>query len=213
MQSALRIGLSFIGIGLMVAGCTARPIGGEAGWKIYGPAGPEGPAGPAGPAGPPGPVGEAGPPGPAGAAGVAGAQGPAGPAGVAGVAGATTSEPAASIGPRLVSFSDILFDYDKAEIRASETAKIDKIVGELKDKPSAQVWIAGYADPRGDDKYNQKLSQKRVESIREALVKAGVPGDRIRTAAFGENYLKCKEQTEECWQLDRRVEAVVRLAE
>jgi outer membrane protein OmpA-like peptidoglycan-associated protein len=129
------------------------------------------------------------------------------------MAGAAPSEPAASIGPRLVSFNDILFDFDKAEMRSSETPKIEKIVGELTDKPSAQVWIAGYADPRGDDEYNQKLSQKRVESIREALVKAGVPGDRIRTAAFGENFLKCKDQTEECWQLDRRVEAVVRLGE
>lgn len=206
MPSAMKIALSFLVIGLMVAGCTARPIGGEAGWKIYGPPGPEGPAGPAGPAGPPGPMGEAGPPGPAG---VAGAQGPAGPAGLA----AAPSEPSASIGPRLLSFNDILFDFDKAEVRSSESPKIEKIVEELKQKPSAQVWIAGYADPRGADTYNQKLSQKRVEAIRAALVKAGVPGERIRTAAFGKNYLKCKDQTEECWQLDRRVEAVVRLAE
>ena len=71
------------------------------------------------------------------------------------------------------------------------------------------VDYARHADPRGTDPYNQALSQRRVTAIRDALVKAGVPGDKIQAGAFGEERLKCSQSTEPCWQLDRRVEVLI----
>jgi peptidoglycan-associated lipoprotein len=79
----------------------------------------------------------------------------------------------------------------------------------LNQNPSAKVGIDGYADPRGTDAYNQALSERRVNAIQNALVKAGVPGHKIQTGAFGEKRLKCSENTEECWQRDRRVEVLI----
>ena len=70
---------------------------------------------------------------------------------------------------------------------------IGAVAAYLKQNPSAQVAIDGHADPRGTDPYNQALSQRRVTTIRDALVKAGVPGDKIQTGAFGEERLKCSE--------------------
>lgn len=176
-------------IALFAAGCSVRPIGGETGWKFYGPAGEVGVAGPAGPMGPAGPTGPSG------------GQGAAGVAGITGPQGATA--------PGWAKFNNILFDFDKSDIRANETSKVDAIASYLNQNPSAKVGIDGYADPRGTNPYNQALSERRVNAIQAALVKAGVPGHKIQTGAFGEQRLKCGEKTEECWQRDRRVEVLV----
>ena len=110
------------------------------------------------------------------------------------------------------SFSDILFDFDKSNVRSSETPKVDKLVQYMKDNPSHEIGLDGYTDPRGTPPYNMKLSQRRVEAVKAALVGAGVSAGRIRTGAFGETRPKCTQPTEVCWQEDRRVEVLVRPA-
>ena len=182
-------------IALFAVGCSARPNGGETGWKFYGPAGPQGVAGPAGPAGPMGPMGPAGGPG---------MQGPAGPAGNAGVAG-----PAGAAGLRWTAFRDFQFDYDKANVRPGEMSKVSEIAAHLQQNPSYTVGIDGHTDPRGTPGYNQALSERRMQAVREALMKAGVPSDKIMTGAFGEGRPKCSDATEACWQRDRRVEVLI----
>ena len=79
----------------------------------------------------------------------------------------------------------------------------------MQQNPAVTVGIDGHADPRGTDRYNQALSERRVAAIKGALTKAGVPADKIQTGAFGESRLKCNEQTEACWQRDRRVEVLM----
>ena len=188
----MKRGLWLVVIAVLAVGCTVQDQGGQ--WKFYGPPGPPGPAGPPGPPGPPGPAGPPGPPGPMGAAGPPGPSGAAGPQGVA-----ATWE----------SFRDILFDYDKSEIRASEAAKINEITAYMRQNPQINLRIDGYADPRGAAGYNQKLSERRVAAVRDALIKAGTPAERISTGAFGEARPKCTDKTEDCWQRDRRVEVFV----
>jgi len=140
----MRRGLWFVVIALLAVGCTAEP---PTAWKFYGPPGPPGPAGP------PGPPGPAGPPDPPGPLGTARPGGPAGPP------GALAS---------WESFKDILFDYDKSDIRASETGKIDEIVAYLRQNPTVNLRIDGFADPRGTSGYNLALSQRRVSAVRDA---------------------------------------------
>jgi outer membrane protein OmpA-like peptidoglycan-associated protein len=190
MKSALLLGLTVI----LVAGCSARPT---SDWNIVGVPGPPGPRGPAGPPGPPGPEGPAGTAGPAGQAGPAG---PAGPAGVAGPAGPAGND------ATWFSVKDVLFDYDKADIRQDETTKITQLAEYMKQNNSLVLRLDGHTDPRGGDPYNLKLSQRRVEAVKKALIDAGVPPERIRVAAFGERQLKCNDQNENCFQADRRVE-------
>jgi peptidoglycan-associated lipoprotein len=144
-------------------------------------------------------AGAGGPAGPAGPAGPMGAQGPAGP----------TGAQAQAVATKWSSFKDFLFDFDKSDIRPHETNKVSEIAAYLKQNPSVQVGLDGFADPRGTDNYNQGLSERRVNCIRDALVKAGVPVAKITTGAFGESRPLCKDSTEACWQRDRRVEVLI----
>lgn len=196
MKSVLLLGLTAI----LVAGCSARPM---SEWDIVGPAGPPGPRGAAGPPGSPGPegpvgavgqIGKAGPPGPVGSPGP---PGPAGPVGPAGVAGADA---------KWMSVNDVLFDFDKADIRPDETTKIAKLAKDIKQNEGLVVRLAGHTDQRGTDPYNMQLSKRRVEAVQKALIDAGAPADRVRIAAFGERELRCTEKDENCFQANRRVE-------
>ena len=171
--------------------------------------GPPGPAGPAGPPGPPGPPGPAGPAGMAGPSGPAGATGPVGVAGVPGAVGPSGPAGAAAPPRTWSSFTDILFDLDKSDVRSSETSKVDRIVQYMRDNPNSEIGLDGFTDPRGTGGYNQALSQRRADAVRAALVAKGVPAARIRTGAFGETRPRCTEATEACWQQDRRVEVLV----
>jgi len=171
------------------AGCAS---GGFEDPHNYGPVGPIGMTGPQGPQGPQGPAGVAGKEGPGGPAGAQGMNGPQGP-----------QRP-------WIAFADILFDFDQSAIRSTETDKVAKLGQYMKDNPNIEIGIDGYADPRGSDRYNQGLSQRRVDAIKAALLGAGIQSDKIQTGAFGETRLKCPDATEACWQRDRRVEVLVR---
>jgi outer membrane protein OmpA-like peptidoglycan-associated protein len=174
---------------LVGAGCAS---GGFEDPHNYGPVGPIGMTGPQGPQGPQGPAGVAGKEGPGGPAGAQGTNGPQGP-----------QRP-------WTAFADILFDFDQSAIRSTETDKVAKLGQYMKDNPNIEIGIDGYADPRGSDRYNQALSQRRVDAIKAALLGAGIQSDKIQTGAFGETRLKCPDATEACWQRDRRVEVLVR---
>jgi outer membrane protein OmpA-like peptidoglycan-associated protein len=125
-----------------------------------------------------------------------GAQGPAGPVGVAGAPGEA----------QWVTVPDILFDFDKAVVRQDEMPKIQTVVEKVKANDQLLVRLDGHTDPRGTDSYNGALSIRRVQAVKKALIDAGVPEDRIIIAAFGERRLKCGGPSEECYQIDRRVE-------
>lgn len=96
----------------------------------------------------------------------------------------TTPPPAAATVQKEI----IYFDFDKSNIMASEQAKITKVVGWMKD-PKANAIIIGYTDPIGTDAYNIGLSKRRAESVKTALVKAGVPADKIKLEWKGETNL------------------------
>ncbi len=179
---------------LVVAGCTARPVGGPEGWRVYGPAGPEGPPGIAGPAGPQGPQGVAGLTGPVGPQGPQGAQGPPGQRG-------------ADLAWR--QFGDVRFEVGKADLRPSDADKVLELAAYLKQNPTFRVELEGFADPRGSEAYNMKISTRRVNAVRDALIAAGIDKERILVGAYGELNLKCTQNAEECWQQVRRVEIIV----
>jgi outer membrane protein OmpA-like peptidoglycan-associated protein len=155
-----------------------------------------GPAGMMGPPGPPGMTGSQGPPG------VTGAQGP------AGMAGARSSAPAGTV---WASLKDFTFDYDRADIRSAEVNQPSEIAGYVRQNPSVRLGIDGSTDLlRGTNQYNAGLSQRRIATVRDALIRAGVSPDRIETGTFAMQRASCKDTVERCSQRDGRVEVLVR---
>ena len=89
-------------------------------------------------------------------------------------------------------------------------SKITDITAHVKQNAPMNVGTGGYADARGTDQHNQGLSERGVNAIRDALVKAGVASDKIQTRAFGEQKPQRNESTDACWQHDRRVDVEFR---
>jgi peptidoglycan-associated lipoprotein len=87
---------------------------------------------------------------------------------------------------------------------------VSDIANFMKQNPQAEISLEGYADPRGTNTYNLRLSERRVKAVRDAIVTAGVAQNRVRIGAKGDKDPTCNEKTEECYQADRRVEVFVR---
>jgi outer membrane protein OmpA-like peptidoglycan-associated protein len=105
--------------------------------------------------------------------------------------------------------TDIQFDLNRADLRSAEAGKIERLATYLKQNPSFQVELEGFADPRGSQTHNMKLSTQRANAVREALIAQGVSRDRILVGAYGELNRKSAVTGEAAWQQDRRVEVIV----
>ena len=82
--------------------------------------------------------------------------------------------------------SDFLFDFDKDTIRAEGYEKISQTAKEIDTKMVQKVRVLGYTDPLGSDSYNQMLSQKRANAVKNELIKNGVPAGIIQAIGMGE---------------------------
>jgi peptidoglycan-associated lipoprotein len=78
----------------------------------------------------------------------------------------------------------------------------------LKANPKAKVRIEGNCDERGTIEYNQALGQRRAAAARKYLTDLGISSSRISLISYGKEKQVCSEQTEECWQMNRRDELV-----
>ena len=95
-------------------------------------------------------------------------------------------EPPRPVIQRITLSSDVLFEFDKAELRESGKKKLDEVVAATKDARVEEVLAIGYADPIGSEQYNEKLSAARASAVREYLVQRGVSSDRIKSEGRGE---------------------------
>ena len=82
--------------------------------------------------------------------------------------------------------ADVLFDFDKAELKPVAVGALEKVAGILKRMGNAPVTVEGHTDAKGKDDYNQKLSDRRAASVRDWLVKqGGVAAGRMSAKGFG----------------------------
>ena len=99
---------------------------------------------------------------------------------------------------------DIFFDFDRSDIRADATQTLTGDANFFKEHPNLKFTIEGHCDQRGSEEYNLGLGDRRANSTKDFLVNAGVPADRISTISYGKDRPLCQDQTEECWQQNRR---------
>ena len=69
--------------------------------------------------------------------------------------------------------ADVLFDFDKADLRPAAEPALERVLAVLQSYPKASVLIEGHTDAKGSDQYNQKLSERRADSVRNWLIEHG----------------------------------------
>ena len=114
--------------------------------------------------------------------------------------------------------ADALFDFDKSTLKPAGRAELDKLASQLRSVQYDSVQVTGHTDRLGSPAYNQKLSERRAQAVREYLVQAGVASSKIAARGAGEanpvtgNDCKGNKPTPSliaCLQPDRRVDVEV----
>lgn len=111
--------------------------------------------------------------------------------------------------------SNILFEYNSDKIVPSsyEDVKVAAQILNSDDLKAKSFYIDGHADQRGKDAYNKALSLKRAKALVKVLgERGGVDTSRLTARGLGESQLLCTEETEECYQKNRRVEVLPKTA-
>ena len=99
---------------------------------------------------------------------------------------------------------DAFFDYDQATLRSDARDALSADAGWLKKYPSTKILIEGHCDERGTEEYNLALGDRRAAAVREYLASLGVNGARVSTVSYGKERPFCSQETESCFQENRR---------
>ncbi|MRX08946.1 OmpA family protein [Pseudoduganella sp. FT25W] len=109
----------------------------------------------------------------------------------------------------VITLNDVLFNVDRAELSAEGMRTAQKMADVLLQEPQSVVLVEGFTDSTGTSSHNLDLSQRRAESVRNALIGLGVPSGKIATRGYGEAYPVASNSDAGSRQLNRRVEIVL----
>ncbi|UPS43753.1 OmpA family protein [Prevotella sp. E15-22] len=136
-----------------------------------------------------------------------------------------------------VLIDNIFYDFDKATLRPESTEALDKLISLLNENPNVTIELSAHTDYRGSASYNERLSQRRAESVVNYLIEHGIAEDRLSPMGYGkmkpkvikrkltekypwlkegdvltEEFIRAlddEEKQEICNQLNRRTEFIV----
>jgi outer membrane protein OmpA-like peptidoglycan-associated protein len=109
----------------------------------------------------------------------------------------------------IITLRDVLFATGKATLQPGAERTLDQLAAALKDAPDRPIEVEGFTDSVGSEEFNQALSERRAQAVREALLARGVDPSRIAVRGFGESYPVASNDNTAGRQLNRRVEIVV----
>lgn len=105
---------------------------------------------------------------------------------------------------------DVKFDFDKAKVKPESYGDIKNLADFLTQYPQTTTVVEGHTDAVGSDAYNQGLSERRANAVRDVLVNEyGVGGDRVNAVGYGEARPVADNASAEGRAVNRRVEAEV----
>ena len=102
--------------------------------------------------------------------------------------------------------ADAYFDFDKATLKQGGKDRIDAEITKLGQVELNSVVAIGHTDSIGSDAYNQKLSERRAQAVKDYMVSKGVAADRIQIKGMGEGQPVAENKTREGRAKNRRVE-------
>jgi outer membrane protein OmpA-like peptidoglycan-associated protein len=109
----------------------------------------------------------------------------------------------------IANMSDVLFRSGSFELLPGARERLAKVSGIVLAYPSLHVAIEGHTDSVGSDEYNQDLSERRAQSVRDYFVQQGIPSATIEARGFGKTAPIASNDTPEGRQQNRRVELVL----
>ena len=109
----------------------------------------------------------------------------------------------------LVTFGDVLFDFDQASLKANSRDSVTTLANYLIKNPDRKVIVEGYTDSKGSASYNQGLSERRANAVKNALVRAGVEPSRIVAQGYGKEYPVADNASSSGRAQNRRVEVTI----
>jgi peptidoglycan-associated lipoprotein len=98
----------------------------------------------------------------------------------------------------------VFFAYDSIELSDEARGTLQKNVEFLKKWSAMKVMVEGHADSRGTNEYNLALAERRSAVVRDYVMGLSVAKERITTVSKGEEQPFCREESEACWQQNRR---------
>jgi OOP family OmpA-OmpF porin len=133
------------------------------------------------------------------------------------VAAVAQPEPPRMVIQKVSLSTDVLFDFDKAELKDAGKQKLDELANQVKGAKVDEIVVVGHADRIGSENFNEKLSEARAQSVKDYLAERGAKTNVITAQGKGESAPvtgdQCKKMTGkkliECLQPDRRVEIEV----
>jgi outer membrane protein OmpA-like peptidoglycan-associated protein len=105
--------------------------------------------------------------------------------------------------------SDVLFKSGSFELLTGARERLAKVSGIVLAYPSLRLSVEGHTDSVGGDDYNQQLSERRAEAVRDYLVQQGIASDSVSASGFGKTAPVASNDTPEGRQQNRRVELVL----
>ncbi|WP_252273987.1 OmpA family protein [Pseudomonas subflava] len=122
----------------------------------------------------------------------------------------TPAEPVVDAGEPVHVELDVKFDFDKSVVKEESQADIKALADFMSQYPQTTTTVEGHTDSMGTDAYNQSLSERRANAVRDELVnRYGLASDRVSSVGHGESRPVADNGTEEGRAINRRVEAEV----
>jgi outer membrane protein OmpA-like peptidoglycan-associated protein len=106
--------------------------------------------------------------------------------------------------------SEVSFDFDSASLKSAFTPTLNKVSDVLQRYPKTVIHVVGHTDSVGSESYNQRLSERRAQSVVNFLASSGVNQGRLYAIGRGELEPRATNETEAGRQLNRRVELFVK---
>jgi OmpA-OmpF porin, OOP family len=111
-----------------------------------------------------------------------------------------------SVRESVVIQADALFDFDKSVLRPDGKKAIDDALAKIQGTDLEMVIATGHTDSIGTEQYNQRLSERRAEAVKQYLVSKGIPASKVTTIGKGESQPVATNKTKEGRQKNRRVD-------
>ena len=89
-----------------------------------------------------------------------------------------------------VVIENIFYDFDKATLRPESQKALDEMIKMLNDNPNVTIELGAHTDRKGSDQYNERLAQRRAQSVVDYLIAGGIDKERLEAKGYGESVPK-----------------------